>query len=192
MKQVARFISDLLNPFLLLIPAPFLLVYRQSYDVSYALYWTFISLMFFGVIGIFILYEVLNGTFSDLDVSRRDQRPLLFLAIGIFIVLYLLTLVILKGPSILYFATFGFILSIFFIAVINTRIKASIHVATITALIVIYGFLYGMNPILFLFIPLIAWSRVATKRHTVSEVVAGSIIGGGLTFLMYIVMKVVF
>ncbi len=192
MKYIANAISILSNPFLLLIPAPFLLVYRVSHDSAYAFYWALISLIFFGFIGMFILYEVKKGTFSDVDVSRREQRPFLFLAIGIAVVMYLLILIILNGPVILYLAAFGFILGIFFITVINRKIKASIHVATITALLLIFGFLYGVQPIFFLLIPVIGWSRVVIKRHTVSEVIVGSIIGGGLTLLMYGVVKIAF
>ncbi|MBI2034851.1 MAG: phosphatase PAP2 family protein [Candidatus Levybacteria bacterium] len=189
-KRIAGIISLIANPFLLIVPVPYLLVYRVTYDNIYALYWTAVSIIFLIIVGLFIIYAVKKGVFSDFDVSHREQRSLLFITIGIASILYLVVLVIGHGPQVLYLAILGFLLSIIAIAVINTRIKASIHTATITALIVLFWFLYDMNLVLILFVPLVAWSRITVNRHTISEVVAGSIIGGGLTLFLYLLVRI--
>lgn len=189
-KRIAGIISLITNPFLLIVPVPYLLVYRVTYDNTYALYWTAVSLVFLIAVGLFIIYAVKKGLFSDFDVSHREQRSFLFVSIGVAAIVYLMVLVATHGPQVLYLAILGFLLSIIAIAIINTRIKASIHVATITALIVLFWFLYGMNFALILLIPLVAWSRITVKKHTISEVVAGSIIGGGLTLFMYVLVRI--
>ena len=189
MKRIAEIISLVANPFLLIVPVPYLLVYRVTYDNIYALYWTAVSIVFLIGVGLFVIYAVKKGMFSDFDVSRREQRSLLFITIGIASILYLVVLVIADGPQVLYLAILGFLLSIVAIAVINTRIKASIHIATITALILLFWFLYGVNFVFILLVPLVAWSRITVRKHTISEVVAGSIIGGGLTLFMYLLVR---
>lgn len=189
MKRIAEIISLITNPFLLIVPAPYLLVYRVTYDNIYALYWTALSLVFLIAVGLFIIYAVKKGMFSDFDVSKREQRSLLFFTISIAAILYLVVLMVAHGPKVLYLAILGFMLSIIAIAVINTRIKASLHVATVTALVMLYWFLYGINLSLFIFVPLVAWSRITVKRHTIYEVVAGSIIGGSLTLFMYLLVR---
>src|SRR3989344_7062012 len=147
--NLAHIISIISNPLVLFVPVPYLLVYHYSNDRLSAFSWTLISFVFLSFVGAFVLYQVEKGKFSDLDVSRREQRPRLFFAVGIAGVIYLLTLTVLNGPPVLYIATIGIMLSIFFVSVINTKIKASIHMATITAMILI-GYRYGMHPIFFL------------------------------------------
>ena len=71
-------------------------------------------------------------------------------------------------------------------SIINNWIKASMHVATITSLIVALAIVYGgYFYLLLLVIPLMGYIRVRAKRHTVAETIAGGIFGSSLSLLMY-------
>ena len=85
----------------------------------------------------------------------------------------------------------GIFLSIFVLSIINTYIKASIHVASIAALIFSFNILYNGFFLLLLFlIPLIAWSRLKVHRHTMQEVIAGLLVGIFIPLVVYLVFKV--
>ncbi len=73
---------------------------------------------------------------------------------------------------------------------VNKKLKASIHVAAVSAFLCVLALLYGG---LFLFLPLlipvIAWSRIHMKRHTFSEAVVGGSVGVGITIIIYLVVE---
>ncbi|KKT34555.1 MAG: hypothetical protein UW22_C0071G0001 [Candidatus Gottesmanbacteria bacterium GW2011_GWB1_44_11c] len=66
------------------------------------------------------------------------------------------------------------LVSFFGFFLITLKFKISGHMWTATLLICMFVYWYGwiMVP-LFLMIPLIAWSRLMLKRHTVGEVIGG-------------------
>ena len=103
---------------------------------------------------------------------------------------YLLSLVILNGPKILFLAFFALLLGLIVIVIINKWVKASIHVATATAVLLFIGILYKGYYFLFLsLIPLLAWARVKTKEHTLPETIIGSVLGATLTLIVYTISK---
>jgi hypothetical protein len=188
---LARLISFLSSPIFIIIPIPFTLVYWATNNSLYALQWTIFSMGFLLLIGIFMLYSVKYKIFSDLDVSKREQRPLLFFFLTVISCIYLVSIYLLKGPSVLYIGMLGVLTAIFVVAIINTRIKASIHVATVTAVVLTLGLMYNIPAYAIVIIPIIAWARITTKRHTMQETVMGAAIGSLLILFMYIVVKFV-
>ena len=191
MKQLfARFISFIFNPLLVLILLPFFLVYKTTNNLNSAIFWTVYSLFFIFAIAIFILVGVRNKIFANWDVSVRSQRPLLFSAFLLFGIIYLLGLYILKAPFILFVVILSLISGVILVSTINIKIKVSIHVATISALIlgVILGF--GASfAFLLIIIPLVGWSRIRIDRHTLSEVIVGWITGSLLLLGTYGIFK---
>ncbi len=192
MKTLARIISFVSNPVFILFPVPYLLVYRFGYGHAYAMKWSLFNLLYLGIAGIFVLYEVKMKVFSDMDVSKREQRPLLFGVLSIIAIIYFFSLFLLKAPPILFITIWGVMVGTLAATVINMRIKASLHVGTITAVLITIVKLYALPYYLFLLIPLVAWSRIRIKRHTEVEVIAGFLFGIALTFFMYILLKYIY
>ena len=190
MNFLARLISYVANPVLLVLPVPFLLVYKSTGNVWYAVKWTAFSWMFILFVALFVMFAVFKGIFTDFDVSRREQRPLFFLVTSLTAVLYMVSLFLLHGPRILYMALLGILIGIFAISLINLKVKASIHVATISAFITALSILYGGFFLIFLtFIPVIAWARMRIHRHTLREAVVGGMTGILVTIALYIVLE---
>lgn len=188
--SLAKIISFIFHPMTAVFFAPFLLLYRTSHSLQTALYWSVYTLFYILFLMLFMLFAVRKKIFSDLDVSRRDQRPLLY-QIGSFIgIIYIISLFFLKAPFILYFAALGIVFGVIVFSIINRRIKASIHVAAVVALIFPVCISYGNYYFLLLFlIPLIVWARLKTKRHTLSEILVGGTVGGLLSLSFYYVAK---
>lgn len=190
MTVFAIVVSFLLNPLVVSVPGLFLLIYRTSQDAFLALKWTLFSLLFVSLVALFVVYGVMKGFFPDLDVSRREKRPLLFsFVIGVS-VLYFFSTLLFNGPRVLLLAMGDVILGVFLMALVNLRVKASGHVAVVSAFALALSILYGKSFLfLFLLIPLVAWSRVVLKKHTVNEVVVGGALGGFVVLLTFIMVK---
>jgi membrane-associated phospholipid phosphatase len=189
--SLAKIISLIFHPVTAVTLAPFLLIYKTTHNFQAASYWTIHLLIFLIFFMIFVVIAVRKKIFSDMDVSKREQRPLLYHVGSSLAVVYFISLFLLKAPFILYFVTIGLIFGIVLFSIINRRIKASIHVATITALILPLAVSYGQYYLLLLFIiPLVVWSRLKTKRHSLSEIFVGGTVGGFLSMSFYYLAKI--
>jgi len=186
----AKAIATIFNPIFLLIPTPFLLLYKASSDIGFSLYWTAYSAMYIGLFGLFLIYGVRKGYFSDVDVSKRQQRPLLFMFAAALMLLDIVLLIVMHGPKLLIVEIMTILFGLLVISEVNRHIKASVHVAGITSFLLSIELLYGgANILVLLLIPLVAWARIKTHNHTIQEVVVGGTLGVSLTLFFYFVFK---
>lgn len=189
----AVLISIIANPIFILILLPYFLVWKSTGNKSLAMDWTIYTWCFLFLFVMFVLWGVRRKFFQDLDVSKRSQRPVLYFFGFILSIFYMLLVWGVGGPRILIFTIVGIMIGIIVGALVNLKIKVSVHVAAFTALSVGLSLVFGGNFVyLLLVIPVICWARVKSRRHTVSEVVAGGLIGGLLSWLMYVIYLRIF
>lgn len=183
----ATLISYIFNPILLFVFVPFFLLARSNTPLSLSLFWTGYTIVFLVAMTLFLYYAVRKKIFTDMDVSHREQRPLLFLVSFIMGFFYIAGVFILKGPHLFIEIAFGVMFGVLVDSYINRHIKASIHVATVSALIFALAIAYsGAYLLLLLLIPLVAWSRVRIKRHTPQETIVGGLLGILLSLSVYL------
>lgn len=189
-KKISFVVSFVFNPLILMLPLPYFIVYKDTKDNLYAWKWELVSLPYIATVGLFLLYGLRRHIFSNMDVSVRQERNLLFLFSGVVAFLYLYFLLLFASPTNLFVVACGMVLGIILFSFVNLRIKASGHVAVISAFATSVAMVYG-GWFLFtlLLIPLVAWSRIVLKRHTVPEVIIGGLLGIFLVGVMYIVVK---
>lgn len=193
MNIFARIVSVVFHPLVLLFPTPYLLVEKASGDPLYALKWTLVSYVFVFAVAILVFLGVIFGFFSNFDVSRKEERPLLFSLVALSALFYLLSLLILDGPAVLFIFVFALFLGLIVFSIVNKKIKTSFHTAIISAFILLIAILYKGHYFLALaLIPIIGWSRVKTKKHTAAEVILGAILGISLTLAVYFLSKIYF
>ncbi len=186
----ARAISFFLGPVFTLLPIPFILIAKSSQDYSHALKWTMFSYAFILAVALFVVVGVMLGVFSNFDVSKREQRPLLFSFSAFAAFCYLLSLIILDGPKVLLIGFFALVLGLLAIIIINRWIKVSIHMATATAVLLFISIVYkGYFFLLLILIPLLAWSRVKAKEHSPVETIVGTILGIVIALIVYMASK---
>lgn len=190
MRKFAKILTFIIHPATLAVPAVFLIVFKEVGNFNTAIFWTAAAMFFTGIVGVFVVYGVRKGFFSDVDVSVRRQRVILYpFVIGI-ILLLILCVSFLGGPPVLIYAGLFLILSLIVFDIINVRIKASVHVASVTSLSIVLVQLYGGWAYLtLLFIPIVAWARIVQKRHTLKETIVGAISGSVLTIAALIVIQ---
>lgn len=190
MRRVAEIISFIFNPIFLLVLLPSFLLYREPEDMHLATVWSLYTLVFLVLISGFLWYGVHKKIFTDFDVSHKEQRPLLFLVCFIALAVYLGGILLFSGPSILAVIAVCLLVGILFVSVVNRRIKASMHLATLSAMIIPYVVVNrGWSYLLLSLIPVVAWSRVTLKRHTRNEVIVGSIVGTLLSISIYLLLN---
>jgi membrane-associated phospholipid phosphatase len=176
--RFARIISNILAPVTISLPFVVLVAFYHTRDQLAAIVYAFITLFFLSIGPlIYVVIGVRTGKLSDLDVSRRSERagPFLFGIISTSIGLLVLSLV--HGPKDLQTALILTAISAVILMVTTLWWKISIHASTMAGAATMLTVLYGMALLpLFLLLVLVSWSRVVLRRHTVAQVVAGSLL----------------
>ena len=125
-----------------------------------------------------------HGQKIDIDIPERKDRnyPLIIAILSYFIgaaVLYAVNAPIIT--TILMFCYFSNTLIVFFI---NLYWKISIHAMGVAGPTVALIYVFGpIGAVFAAIIPVVMWSRVYLKRHTVGQVVTGALLGFILTIL---------
>jgi hypothetical protein len=182
MISFAKIIGIILHPVVLALTGIFVIVQKNSQSLTEAIYWTFLSGLFSLIIGAFVLFGVKKGFFNNFDVSNQKQRVILYPFVILIVVMFGILVFATKGPVILIQSSIIFSLSLMLLDLVNSKIKASIHVASVSALATGLVLLYGLQYLpAFLLVPISAYARVTGRRHTLSEVIVGAVCGVLLT-----------
>ncbi|MFJ4264278.1 phosphatase PAP2 family protein [Paenarthrobacter nicotinovorans] len=144
--------------------------------------------MWFGLLGAFfvcvlplayVLVMVRLGRISDHHVSDRRQRPALLLMALVSVVTGLLVLQLIGGPVSVSVMIIALIAGIAVLAVVSAFWKMSGHASALAAAVVIAVLMGGPAWLpLFVLVPVVGWSRLVLRAHTLGQVIAGSLFGG--------------
>jgi len=124
-----------------------------------------------------LLWLLHRGRVSDLDVQLREERmrPLLFtIACAM---LAWLALALGGAPLEMVVVTGGLALQTLIIFGITLRWKISVHSAAAAGAATLAWALAGTKLPMLIGVPIIAWSRVRLRRHTVPQTIAGAALG---------------
>jgi hypothetical protein len=119
-----------------------------------------------------------SGAYANFDVSDQNQRKGFYhVAIGLFLAL-ILVLWLMNVPKEVIYHTLLVLGMVGLMALVNRKIKASLH-AAIALFITVNCFALGIFPgIGITFFSLaIAWSRWRLGRHSLNEIAIGSVFG---------------
>jgi hypothetical protein len=189
-KKIAEIISYALNPLIILIPVPFFLVLEKTDNLMLAFQWAGASAFFIFVFFLLILLGIKLGVFSDLDISKREQRPVLFFTAMALAVSYLIFLFIFHAPAVLFIGVVATVLGIIVLGIVNVFTKASGHLAVFSAFLTFLVLAEGWKfLLLFFFLPVLAWARIKTKNHTLLQTILGTMVGVLTTLLIYVIVK---
>lgn len=191
-EKVATIISKAFAPFINSSIAFILLVFPDNnLSVLNKIIYTLIGVMFSTVMPVIYLYWAQKkGKIDSLDIVVRNQRinPLVVGTIMYFMGFILYSF--LGAPAIVTGLMFCFATNTLLVVVVTHYWKISIHSMGISGPLMALHIMYG--PIVLLAYPLIlivALSRLILKRHTISQIIAGIVIG---LFLTYVQIKYIF
>lgn len=175
--QIATFVSNAFSPPLVvvygtLISAPFL-------KVSSPWLWSIIFLFLFVVPPTAYVYFLLkNGKVTDFHINTRKERlkPLIIILINT--LLGLMAFYFIGGSKYLVFLAICCLVTMALMLAFTLFWKISGHCAAAGGLCVIALSLLNQAAIPFtVLIPIIAWSRVRLGHHTITQTLAGFLIG---------------
>ena len=177
--RLAKTISTFTNPPIICIPLFFIICLTLSINNL----WEFpllelISLIFASILPMAIILYWAKRTGNDNDISKRQDRPTP-LIIGT--VSYFIGFLISRFLGLNDFLTFlllCYAVNTFIVMLITTQWKISIHTTGLSgpvcALIILLGPIGALFGLLY---PILIWSRVTLKKHTMSQAIAGGIFG---------------
>jgi membrane-associated phospholipid phosphatase len=184
--RFARYVSHVLAPAPISLPFVLLVAFYHTRDQLAALVYTFITLFFLSIGPlIYIIIGVRQGRLSDVDVSHRSERAGPFLFGITSVMIGWLVLLLIHGPKDL--VTTLIITAVSGVVMMVTTLwwKISIHASSLGGAATVLTVLYGavMLPA-FLLLALVSWSRVVLRRHTVTQVIAGSLVSIALSLVI--------
>jgi membrane-associated phospholipid phosphatase len=174
-RDLARILSTIFNPFLTALALFVILAHIGAKDTLDFWRLLFVS-TFFTSLGpmLYVFWLYATDRISDLEMSLRGQRELVFGAFVVFDFLGLAALWLLHAPKLMIAAMLGYFVSTLVVQYITRYWKISTHAIGITAPLVALTLLYGRQPLPFLvLVPMVCWARVYLKAHTVGQVLAG-------------------
>jgi len=183
--RLARWISVLFDSSILSLPIFLALGYVSARTLG--LLWAILTLLI--VTGIPLAYLLIgrkHGWVSDMELSRREERPRFILISLSSDVLALLVLRLLGDPHLLTVI----VLTYFCLAIVMFSIssfwKISMHMAGVGGFSTALVFVFGV-PVLWVFLslPLVAWARLHRRKHTILQLIAGALAGALVTVLVF-------
>ncbi len=179
--KLASLISQVLHPFFLAPLAVALILYLEGSQPLTILGWTSLcTLLLSAPLMAFVIYKVARKQFTDIDVSKREQRPVVYGFAAICVAVCFGALLWLGAPQILvYMFASLFIMGLLFDLTTRYITKASVHAGALTAITVVTAFYsWPWAVVLAAITGAVIWSRLVLKRHTPIEVVTGVLIAG--------------
>lgn len=183
--KFARFISILFVPpsFTILIFTFFAVVSEHTFLSKAVLIETALTFGFFFHI-FFFFYLRRKGSLTDSEASIKEERSLPYLVAVLFYIIGFLILIFFKINIISIAFWFCYISNTFFIFLINRKWKISAHLMGAGGPLAAITFYLGPTGLLFsIILLLIGWARVRLNLHTISQVIAGALLGFFSTYI---------
>jgi hypothetical protein len=183
--RLARWVSLLFDSSSLSLPIFLAFGWVEARTAGLA--WAVLTLVI--VTGIPLAYLLIGrrrGWVSDLEMTRRAERPRFILVSLGSDALALLVLGVLRGPHLLSLIVLTYLCLAIAMLAISGFWKISLHMAGVggfsTALLFVFSW-----PALaaFLSLPLVAWARLRRRKHTPAQLLAGAVAGVLATLLVF-------
>ena len=181
--KIAKTISTFTNPPIICIPL-FLII---CLTLSINNLWEFpllelISIVFASILPMAIILFWAKKTGDDNDISTRQNRYIpMIIGTASYFIGFLISLYLKVNPF-LTFLMLCYAVNTFIMMLITTQWKISIHTTGLSgpvcALIILLGPIGALFGLIY---PVLIWSRVTLKKHTMAQAIAGGVVGFFLT-----------
>ncbi|WP_395400059.1 phosphatase PAP2 family protein [Arthrobacter sp. UC242_113] len=181
-NRVARVITEALQP---PITVALLLLLSPALEPGFpgTVWFGAVAVLFVCVLPLAaVVLLVRLGKVTDHHVSNRKQRAPVLAMTVVSLLAGLAVLLAINAPYSVIVVVLAIVGGVVVLAVISLFWKISGHAGAIALTTVIAVLILGVPWIpLLLLIPAVGWSRVVLRAHTVAQVVAGALVGGGVT-----------
>ena len=170
--KVAQLISIITYPLIMSIWGG--LIIKSNHELSIQELFIILSPFISIVLG-YIIFVVSIKKSTDIDFSDRKNRPALLIITGLAL---LISILIAKYiDSILCGYLRNLLIVIIIAATISFKWKISLHALGTTAFIALAISILGSQYIFLIFLlPIVYWARIILKKHTIWQLLAGSLV----------------
>jgi membrane-associated phospholipid phosphatase len=180
-RGVARWISLIVHPVAFPLLTLAALVYERTASISQTTRWVLLAIALTSIpVTALVVFQVARGHWTDLDVSVRRQRYLLY-PVGMACLSALaLAFYWLSAPWIAVVSTASSVAANLIDGAINFKYKVSAHATSAAACAALLWFVIpSVGLPAALAATLVGWSRVELGRHTLGQVLLGMGVGVG-------------
>jgi len=186
-KFIAELISSVLHPIVVPVIAYWVLLEQAFPNDPNRYLYLFTLFVFFSIVpGVMVFSLKRQGKITDYDISNRSQRAV---PLAIAVVAYLIGYLILEymnAPRIISGLLIFYAMNTLLLMLVTFKWKISVHLSSFTAPLAVLFIQFGAVALWPLFLtPLLMWSRVFLKAHTLMQTVVGSAMGFLLLFVEF-------
>ena len=185
-ERLAHLISEVLSPVYQVFFMLFAVGIHSAGFVRGLLLGGLAALFAGGIPYLVLAAGVRRGRFTDMHLSRREERPIM-MAIGLASVAVGLGLMaLLDAPPELFALVGAMVAGVAVALLISTFWKISIHTSVTAGSATILAIVFG--PWALVLAPLVvavAWARVRLRAHTVGQVVVGAAVGAAVAYATF-------
>lgn len=185
LRKPARIISEIFNGFAMMILTPTIAVIVLDIPTIYKILVP-LAYLCFTIVPFIVLKKM--GKISDYEFTKREERPPYFTLVTVgYLLLFVLTSLLIKNPN-LSLVTLALFSTSCVLTMVTLFWKMSGHMTYSTLFFFTLIFLFPevkFLPIIFIFTPLIAISRVILKKHTIWQTIIGTLVCAILSILIY-------
>ncbi|MBU1327364.1 hypothetical protein KKB64_02195 [Patescibacteria group bacterium] len=186
--SLAKFISRLSHPFPVLFCLSIIAIVKASADTLQMVSLSAMVAVMFAFTAGLLIWAIRKKRVKDWDISDRRQRMKALTVLAVILSVYVVIIYMFANAFFirLFFMFFVWFMGFF---AITARWKISGHVGVLTlaifSIIQWFGWRFWL---LYFAVPLVAWARVADRRHTVHQVIAG----GMYSLIFEIIVRSIF
>ena len=176
--RIANLISNTLNPFLAGMITILIICLESTSSIPDALRWALIATGL-SMLPIFlvVIYLVIKGRVDSVFANSRRQRTTIYWASLGLAAIDCVVLWLLGAPYSLVISFLVALIAGTIFMIINFWWKISLHTASITTLVVVLVILFGYFALIStLVIPIVMWSRVALRHHTLLQTLVAALL----------------
>ncbi|MBA7709293.1 hypothetical protein ES703_118207 [subsurface metagenome] len=186
-ERIASLTSNILNPFLVSLVLILLLSFKSTSSALDAVKWSLISIAASILpVFLFIIYLVRKQKLESPFINVRKQRTKIYLLAGVFAGVGCIIFPYLEAPPTLRATFVAGLSAVVVFMCVNLLWKISLHTAFVTASVTVLIILYGsIAAVTVALIPLIAWSRIELKHHSLAQVAAGALLAALIVVVVF-------
>jgi membrane-associated phospholipid phosphatase len=188
LTRFARIISNVFDGTWLSVPILFIISCAVAGNAIHAIGWALLLILFVVLLPyVYVLKLFRKKELNDLHIPERQQRIKPLLVNTACYIAGLCFFIFFKAPLFLVCLFMIYILSSVILTVITCFWKISYHTSWITSTAVTFYVLYGDWALVIVFmIPLVGWARLHLHRHTLMQVIMGTIVSALITVSVYV------
>ncbi len=189
----ARLVSNLLSPPVIWGTLAFPIAFREASSQEQGLIWALTYVVLVCVMPAFYIgLMVWRGHITDLHMRVRTQRIRPFIVSIICTAIAWAALSVMQAPPLLPAFALITVIQITAMLFITLVWQISMHTMSVTSAIITSAALFGIGTAILAspLIPIVGAARYSLRRHTLSQLIGGSMLGGMMTLALIVLTNV--